>query len=70
MPSYNPFLEIWTCKSLSVKIYHPAENTKRAGPSVTKIEGNHHVHGQTNIAFSYSDPGDTLEKNKQPKTHI
>ena len=35
-----------------------------------KIEGNHHIHGQKNIAFSYSDPGGTLEKNKQPKTLI
>ena len=67
MRSYNPFFEIWTCKSLSVK----KKNTKRAGPSVTaKIEGNHHIHGQKNIAFSYSDPGGTLEKTKQPKTLI
>ena len=69
MCSYNPFFEIWTYKSLSVIIEHPAENTKRAGPSVTKIEGNHHIHGQKNIAFSYSDPGGTLEK-KQTKTLI
>ena len=70
MRSYNPFFEIWTCKSLSVKIWHPAENSKRAGPSVTKIERNHHIHGQKKIAFSYLDPGGTLEKNKQPKTLI
>ena len=50
--------------------FNRAENTKRDGPSVTKIEGNHHIHGQKNIAFSYSDPGGTLEKNKQPKTLI
>ena len=35
---------------------------------MTKIEGNHHIHGTKNITFSYSDPGGTLEKNKQPKT--
>ena len=37
---------------------------------MTKIEGNHHIHGQKNIVFSYSDPGGTLEKTKQPKTLI
>ena len=35
---------------------------------MTKNEGIHHIHGQKNIAFSYSDPGGALEKNKQPKT--
>ena len=36
-----------------------------AGPSVTKLfVGNHCIHGQTKIAFSYSDQGRTLEKIK------
>ena len=36
-----------------------------AGPSVTKLfVGNHRIHGQTKIAFSYSDQGRTLEKIK------
>ena len=69
MRSYNPFFEVWICESLSVKISHSAENTKRAA-NVTKIEGSHLIHGQKNIAFSYSDPGGTLEKKKQPKTLI
>ena len=34
------------------------------------IAGNHHIRGQKKIAFSYSDPGGTLEKIKQPKTLI
>ena len=38
------------------------------GPACQNIAGNHHIRGQKNIAFSYSDPGDTLEKIKQPKT--
>ena len=32
------------------------------------IAGNHRIPGQKKIAFSYSDPGGTLEKIKQPKT--
>ena len=34
------------------------------------IAENHHIRGQKKIAFSYSDPGGTLEKIKQPKTLI
>ena len=34
------------------------------------IEGNHHIHGQTNIAFNHLDPGGNLKKIKQPKTII
>ena len=34
------------------------------------IEGNHYIHRQKNIALSYSDPGGTLGKIKQPKTLI
>ena len=34
------------------------------------ITGNHHIHGKKKIEFSYSDPGGTLEKIKQPKTPI
>ena len=28
------------------------------------VEGNHHIHGQKKVAFSYSDQGGTLEKIK------
>ena len=36
-----------------------------AGPSVTRLfVGNHRIHRQTKIAFSYSDQGGTLEKIK------
>ena len=38
------------------------------GPACQNIAGNHHIRGQKKIAFSYSDPGGTLEKIKQPKT--
>ena len=34
------------------------------------IVGDHHIHGQKKIAFSYSDQGGTLEKIKQPKTLV
>ena len=40
------------------------------GPACQNIVGNHHIRGQKKIAFSYSDPGGTLEKIKQPKTLI
>ena len=40
------------------------------GPACQNITGNHHIRGQKKIAFSYSDPGGTLEKIKQPKTLI
>ena len=40
------------------------------GPRVSKHARNHHVRGQKKIAFSYADPGGTLEKIKQPKTLI
>ena len=38
------------------------------GPACQNIVGNHHIRGLKKIAFSYSDPGGTLEKIKQPKT--
>ena len=38
------------------------------GPACHYIAGNHHIRGQKKIAFSYSDPGGTWEKIKQPKT--
>ena len=37
------------------------------GPASQNIAGNHYIHGQKKIAFSYSDPGGTLEKIKQPR---
>ena len=40
------------------------------GPACQNIAENHHIRGQKKIAFSYSDPGGTLEKIKQPKTLI
>ena len=42
------------------------------GPGVSgqNIAGKHHIRGQKKIAFSYSDPGGTLEKIERPKTLI
>ena len=40
------------------------------GPACQNVAGNHHIRGQKKIAFSYSDPGDTLEKIKHPETLI
>ena len=40
------------------------------GPACQNIAGNNHIRGQKKISFSYSDPGGTLEKIKQPKTLI
>ena len=36
-------------------------------PACQNIVGNHHICRQKKIAFSYLDPGGTLEKIKQPK---
>ena len=38
------------------------------GPACQNITRNNHIRGQKKIAFSYSDPGGTLKKIKQPKT--
>ena len=40
------------------------------GPACQNIVGNHHIRGLKKIAFSYSDPGGTLEKIKHPETLI
>ena len=40
------------------------------GPACQNFAGNHHIWGQKKMAFSYSDPGGTMEKIKQPKTLI
>ena len=40
------------------------------GPACQSIAGNHHIRGRKKNSFSYSDPGGTLEKIKQPKTLI
>ena len=39
-------------------------------PAWQNIAGYHHIHRQKKIAFSYSEPGGTLEKIRQPKTLI
>ena len=39
----------------------PQKNTNELGPA-WHIVGNHRIRGQKKIAFSYSDPGGTLEK--------
>ena len=55
------------CKSLSERIWHPAKKkkkkkkTKELGPAWQNIAGNHRISWQKKIAFSYSDPRDTLE---------
>ena len=62
--SCNPFFEIWIWKLLR-RIYHPEKTTNKLAPLWQNITGNLHIHGQKLIAFSYSDPGGTLEKIKQ-----
>ena len=47
----------------------PQKNTNELGPA-WHIVGNHRIRGQKKIAFSYSDPGGTLEKIKHPETLI
>ena len=37
------------------------KNTNELGPAWQNIAGNHRIPWQKKIAFSYSDPGDTLE---------
>ena len=49
---------------------HPVKNTNELGPAWQNIAGNHHIHGQKKIAYSYSDTGGTLEKIKQTKALI
>ena len=44
--SCNPFFEIWICKSLSVRIQHPAKNTNELGTAWQNIAGNRHIHEQ------------------------
>ena len=49
---------------------HHVKNTNELGPAWQNIAGNHHIHGQKKIAFSYSDTGGTLEKIKETKVLI
>ena len=49
---------------------HPVKNTNVLGPAWQNIAGNHHIHEQKKIAYSYSDTGGTLEKIKQTKALI
>ena len=50
------------CKSLSQRIYHPTKKKPNGlGPARQNITGNHCIPWQKKIAFSFSDPGDTLE---------
>ena len=43
---------------------------ERAGRREPWERGCHHIQGQKKTAFSYSDPGGTLEKIKQPKHYL
>ena len=49
-----------------MRIWHPAKTTDELGSVCQNIAQKLHIHGQKNIAFSYSDQGGTLEKIKQP----
>ena len=60
------FFKIGICKSVSLRIWHPAKTTDELGPVWQNIARKLHIHGQKNIAFSYSDQGGTLEKINQP----
>ena len=52
------------------KTHHVHLTFEDVGPPCQNIAGNHHIREQKKIAFSYSDPGGTLEKIKRPKTVI
>ena len=60
------FFKIGICKSVSLRIWHPAKTTDKLGPVWQNIARKLHIHRQKNIAFSYSDQGGTLEKINQP----
>ena len=67
--SHNAVLHSWCSLSFFLSVNHyPREfnilqkrNTSELGPEWQKIAGNHRIPWQKKIAFSYSDPGDTLE---------
>ena len=60
------------CKSLSERIKHPAKkkNTNELGPAWKNIVGNHRLPWQKKVAFSYSDPEDTLENKLNNLKHF
>ena len=58
----NPFFEIEICEIWICECNILHKNTNKLGPAWQNIVGKHHIHGQKKIAFSYSDPGGTLEK--------
>ena len=63
---WNLFLQLQRTQTKPVKlIWH---STDVVGPGYQNIAGIYHIRGQKKIAFSYSDPGGTLKKIKQPKT--
>ena len=46
------------------------KNTNELGPAWQNIAGNHRIPWQKKIAFSYSDPGDTLENKLNDLKHL
>ena len=56
---WNLFLQLQRTRTKTFEV---------VGPACQNNAGNHHIRGQKKIAFSYSDPGGTLEKIEQPKT--
>ena len=66
--SHNAVLYSWCSFSFLPVNHYPKEfnilqkkNTNELGPAWQNIAGNHRIPWQKKIAFSYSDPGDTLE---------
>ena len=57
--SWNPFFEIWICKSLSER-----KKTLTTWAQLTKHCRNHRIRWQKKIDFSYLDPGGTLESKR------
>ena len=65
------YLELVSLVAEDPNISHQVHLTfEVVGPACQNIAGKHHIREQKKIAFSYSDPGGTLEKIKQPKTVI
>ena len=62
------FFEIWICKSLSMRIYHPAKNTNELGPASQNIAGKSDIHGQKENGLELFRSKRHFGEIKQPKT--
>ena len=56
-------------EAINDRSYPAKNNINELGPTWQNIPGNHPIlQGQRKVAFSYSDPGGSLGKIKQPKS--